>query len=114
VAGGLRRLALVRRGVRTSGRGAISEDSEGSGFGPALLLLMRRRLRRPAGRTCSATTYLAMAGTGRMPVPRVRAGFIWKVSGVQRSGVVVDQVAEQIRVGVPIPTSIDATLVKSA
>jgi uncharacterized membrane protein YphA (DoxX/SURF4 family) len=43
-----------------------------------------------------------------------RKHFIWKVSGVQRSGVVVDQVAEQIRVGVPIPTSIDATLVKSA
>jgi hypothetical protein len=40
--------------------------------------------------------------------------FIWKVTGVQRSGVVVDQVAEQIRAGIPIPTPTDATLVQTS
>jgi hypothetical protein len=43
-----------------------------------------------------------------------RKHFIWKVSGIQRSGVVVDQVAEQIRLGVPTPTPTDGTLVQSA
>jgi hypothetical protein len=41
--------------------------------------------------------------------------FLMQVATAGHHGrVVVDQVAEQIRVGVPIPTSIDATLVKSA
>jgi hypothetical protein len=37
---------------------------------------------------------------------------IWKVAGVQRSGLVVDQIADQIRSGVQIPSAPDATMVQ--
>lgn len=37
---------------------------------------------------------------------------IWKVGRVQRSGEVVDQIAAQIRAGIPIPSVPEATLVR--
>lgn len=37
---------------------------------------------------------------------------VWKVRGVRRSDVVVDQIVDQIRAGIPVPSAPDATLVR--